>query len=292
MSYKKPSQSSESKSYLLNGRSLNIEHFQKEVAPLKPLEQTLAQAVSFFPSISPHEGFLALLIFRRKWVLKVHPDREAELRELFKGDQILIAKEVLHSDTRLMVNRLKRMLAQVLAPEFSKKILVKGRVFDAHELWKEHPYAFSLMATYEPRDILRATRLFLVGFVRKMLLEDYTDSEILNLDKEWQNQIHRTNRRGLPRFVLLDCETQAGYEETITRLQNHLGHQLEPILRYRCATPSGGIHVVLEITDNLREAVFKDKILQDLESSKEVEIKTGGFLTHLDVGLNPGVRTL
>ena len=247
-------------------------------------------ALSFLPKSDPHEGFLALLIFRRKWIIHRFPEKEEEVRNSFKGDQILVAKELLHSDKRLMANRLMRMLAQVLSPEFSKHIAAKGKVFNANELWKKYPYAFSLMITYEPRNILQATKGFFAEFTRKLLFEEYTLSEILNFDKEWQSRIHKTNRKNAPRYLLLDCENFESYEAVAECLTGRFGEEFAQVLRYRCRTPSGGVHVILEITDAVQELLFKRRILLDLEKQQTVELKTGGFLTHLDVGVNPLIR--
>lgn len=207
----------------------------------------IERAFQFLPRLRENEAFLALVIFRRKWLVKAFPEREEEFRRLFKGSQILIGKEVLHSNKRLMLNRVKRLLSQFTSPMYSKEILVKGRVFDAYELWKRSPFGFSLMVTFEPRDVLSATKSFLADFTEKMLFENYDLSEVLNFDKEWQNRIQKSSRRG-ERSVLVDCETPESFREVLSRAR-----KFEEAVRYCVQTPSGGAHLIFQITDDTRD---------------------------------------
>lgn len=250
---------------------------------------TMDKALDLLPELNEYEGFCCFLLLRRKWIIKHNPDKEEEIRNLFKGDQILISKDVLHGTKRHMRNRFKKILSSILSPWFSKEIYVKGNVFDAHALYKDHPYAFSLMVTYEPRNVLKGTYNFVANMTKSLLYQNYSPSVVYNFDREWQSYVHKSNRKGTERFLMLDCENEETFEIVKEKLTDT---RLIENVRYAVTTPSGGAHVILKITDEVTDVVFRKKEFLFLERNGDLEIKTGNFLTHLDVGINPYVSTV
>ena len=54
------------------------------------------KVLDLLPELNEYEGFCCFLLLRRKWIIKHNPDKKEEIRNLFKGDQILISKGVLY----------------------------------------------------------------------------------------------------------------------------------------------------------------------------------------------------
>ena len=243
----------------------------------------MKNCLSCLPKINENEGFVALLMVRRKWMLAHDPKNEAGIREKFKSDQMLVGKELLVGDERNMENRIKRLLSG-LSKDYSKKLLIKGHIYDAYELWQEFPHAFSLMVTYEPRDLLRATKALLVDTTWALLFDNYSPRLINNFGQEWISKVQKTARKNPPRYLLLDCDDQKAADIVAKRLVQR------PV--YAVTTPSGGTHYVVEITEEIKYQVYIKDQFRPLIQEGALEIKTNDFLTHLDVGIDPLVKAI
>ena len=237
----------------------------------------------WLPGIDGDEGFVALLIVRRKWMINHDPEKEVEIKKKFKSDQMLVGKELLTGDERNMENRIKRLLSWI-SKDYSKKLLIKGHIYDAYELWCEFPHAFSLMVTYEPRDLLKATKTLLVDAVRALLFDNYSSKLINNFGQEWISKVQKTGRGKLPGYLLLDCEDQKAADIVAEKLVQ------KPV--YAVTTPSGGVHYVVEITKEIRDQVYIKDEFRPLLQEGRLEVKTNDFLTHLDAGINPMVKAI
>lgn len=88
---------------------------------LRKVITTMDKALDLLPELNEYEGFCCFLLMRRKWIIKRNPDKEEEIRELFKGDQILISKDVLHGTKRHMKNRLKKSFLPFFLPGSARR---------------------------------------------------------------------------------------------------------------------------------------------------------------------------
>lgn len=255
------------------------------------------------PEFSEDEGFVAILMCRRKWLLAHTPEKEPEFREAFPSNEVLISRAVLKGDKDTMMYKLKH-LVQFLSPEVGYFTRSKGRKINVADLYREHPEGFSLMSTYEPRNLVKAGKQFLYKTIGKLLHKNEPDYRLYqNLDKEWISYVHKTRRvRGedKPAFVLLDFDNRSRVlkEADVVNIRAYLADKkLLDNVSYACTSPSNGVHVILSIDSYVGKTLFakQHEIIKEIreitEGRLELEIKTDQCLTHIP-GVNPHVRRL
>jgi len=265
------------------------------------------------PQYEPDEGFVVLLMFRRKWLIAHEPEKEREYRDTFRSDQTLIGKAVLSGERKRFPARL-RYLLRLLSPDVGKVLSVKGAEFSVADLYRKYPQAFSLMITFEPRSLVKAALSFCLNTLEEITKAALRGGEvptrlIQNLDKEWISQVHRHRREhGRTKYLLLDFDRDnvfvpSNSTDTLTfaraLLEKLTSSPLRGNLAYACTTPSRGLHIVLSIDKNVeneiyrRQYAFEEEIYGLAEATnfplKEIEYKTGQVLTHIP-GVNSTVK--
>lgn len=210
---------------------------------------------------------------------------------MISGKENAIARTVLRGDREKMVRDLK-LLCLNLMPEVGRRY---GRLpMPVAEMYQKYPEAFSLLVTFEPRDLLRASQKFAVGLAREFIEGNVDEHLVRNVDKEWIRYVHKSRRvkENGPRFVLLDFDVEQ-HEINFSTVENYLRHfNVWPQVKYMCTTPDGGVHAVLEINASVGEGILRrqKEIISHAKElgCKEIEIKTGQCLTHVP-GINPNV---
>jgi len=261
------------------------------------------------------EGFICLIMFRRKWLIKQFPEKELEFRNLFRSDEMCIEKFVLSGNIFKFSNKIITKLS-VLTEDFAKEKVFKGVKYNVALLYKEYKNAFSILITYEPRDLFKAARMMVIEYVRKLISGDFTERDIQHLDYEWYKFVHKSKRKnGNKKFVLVDIDYNSRFESKENFCYNDILNRFIKLLqsfllnldiidnlKYACTTPSKGMHLLFEIDEKVGKNIFKERcnFVSNIKSFgeqvkfgiEEVEIKTGQCLTHIPAGINDYVRDM
>ena len=268
------------------------------------IEKVLTFLEKRLPQTESHEGFLLMLLFRRKWLITFYPEKEEYFRKTFPADQICFMKFVLLSSEKEKWDFKIRHMLSIFSPEFSKPKILKGNIFQSADLHREYPEAFSLYITYEPRDILKATKHLVVEASRAFIYGNYNENFFLHFDYEWLSAIHKSKRSSGEKFVLVDLDLENVENNSLHSFVHALADLFAPVrgnVYYACTTPTSGIHILLRVDKPVQEFVFKGK--KNVESEckniassygfglKELSVQTGQCLTHVP-GVNPYVKDI
>lgn len=267
------------------------------------------------PSFHSMEGFVCLILFRRKWLIKQFPEKELKFRHLFNSDEMCVEKFVLSGDIFKFSNKVITKLS-VLTEDFAKEKVFKSVKYNIALLYREYKNAFSILITYEPKDLFKAARMMVTEYVRKLIDRDFTERDIQHLDYEWYRFVHKSKRRSEnKKFVLVDIDYSNKFENEenfcyndilnrfIKLLQNFLLNlDIIDNLKYACTTPSKGMHLLFEIDEKVGKNIFRERnnFVSSIKSFgeqvrfgiEEVEIKTGQCLTHIPAGINDYVMDI
>lgn len=264
------------------------------------------------PELNEDEAFYYMIIFRRKWLIKQNPDKEKEIRKYFNSDEMKIDSGLLKGNPHNFLAQLRKSI-NILFNDRKFKFY-KGKCFNINKLYLEYVKAFSLLITFEPRSIIDGLRNFCFDMLEILTQSDKSNKlhELIHCDKTLISYIHKERRRKGNKFVLIDIDFDSNcinnlkiksnsdlYEILDERRNNYLNSirkyfeniKIISNVRYVCSTPSYGLHIILEIDENVGEKVFrnreifrKDLIAIGFEWNyliDNVEIKTGQCLTHI-----------
>ena len=244
-----------------------------------------------------NEGFVAILMFRRKWAIKYYPFVEQYFKENFKSNECIIDKCVLSgkSDFNQKVNV---MIESLKNHNISKdKKLRNGENIKWSKLYEKFPKAFSLMITYAPRDLKQAAKKLTLSMVNILMNDNVDDNwKFLHLDKEWCKFVQMNNSRKNSYLLLdFDWKFSNGNSERYNKIlnylkENNLNNNIEKVI----ITPSGGLHVILKIDKNVQKGFFKriGQFKEDIAKLVGIfpEHVVNKFLTHVPCELGNFVR--
>ena len=252
-----------------------------------------------FVPFTDTEGFVIYLMLRRKWLVKNYPDKREYFEEIFKSNENIIAKTALTGNTDNFLPKIKLLKYNLNIRK--QKTLRTGDIITIDDLYKKYPLGFSIVFTYEPKDLIKAGKNYTSQLFNMLIDCDIEKNKWIftNLDKEWYRNIHRKSRRtNGQKYLLLDFDLYCdNYSKTISKytvLVKFLKKiKLYNNVTYAVTTPSFGLHIVLKIDGMLQNIFFKNrrKFLEDIKNvvGAEPDVLVRDFMTHIPF-LNENVK--
>ena len=236
-------------------------------------------------------GYVFLLLLRRKWLINNTYLTEKTAKELFPSCEMCVGKYVITGDLIGIDYKINRLLS-VLTKSVNKKMVFKGKEYDLPELYDMYPDAFSLLITLQPRDLIKASKKLTKKMVDIFMSND-TDQQLKvarNVGQEWVSEVQKYSDNRYP-MVLVDIDYNLGYKQLdILRsgIPNLFSEEIAKHYIYGCLTPSGGAHLIFRINKETGTYFFKqqDKIKEKLSillhiSPENIEINSmSNKITH------------
>jgi len=273
------------------------------------------------PPLKEDEAFYYILLFRRKWLIKQKPENEELFRKIFNSDEMKIDSGILKGNRHNFVGELFKSIYNLACNKEKYKFL-KGKYFNVNKLFLMYPNTFSLLITFEPRNIKRGLKKYCFEMLNN-IIENKNKNSIIHCDKELQSFIHSSRRIEGKKYVLIDIDFDSKLfeehklnsinekeqfiknirEKYINNLKEYLNEtDILNNLEYACSTPSFGMHLIFSIDEKVGNVIFKRREFFTKElialgfstkyTIKEVEVKTGQCLTHIPTIINPLVENL
>ena len=264
------------------------------------------------PLLPVGEAFYVMLLFRRKWLLSNYYLEKA--KEFFPSDQVKIGECLLYYPTINWYAKVESVLSSLRSGSCYK--IIKGKVFNFSEIYYQYCNAFSLVITFEPRNVIKGIKEYSFQTLKRLIDEPNPEDcpALMKPDKEILSQIHKKRSRGR-KFVLVDFDLDSNAyltkedqekvpevrEKYLSALKAYLTDELAILknLKYVCSTPSYGFHMIFELSHNVQEVMFKRRaqVLSEMRKLakefkfplKEIEFKTGQCLTHIPY-FNPLIK--
>jgi len=248
-------------------------------------------------------GFVFLIIFRRKWLITNQYLSEEKAIELFPSSEMCFGKCLIPGDaTDDKIDYKVNQLLSVMTDCVEKKMTFKGISCSLESIYRSYPEAISLMFTF-PRDLIKATKRLVKKSIDVLFSNDM--DRIIRMsqhyDQEWISVCQSTaDRNYIYGFIDIDYDIVSKYNLIVIR--NRLfefAKQIGLTIMYAVTTVSGGLHIIVELNDHTRRILFAKsdnlvcKLLMDLfEGIQENMIEIGttsNKITHLPFNSNVDV---
>jgi len=249
-------------------------------------------------------GFVFLIIFRRKWLVANNYLSQDGATRYFPSSEMCLGKCLVPGDGSYdKFNYKINNLLSYLADEVNKKMMFKGSYYELRDIYKHFPRAISLMFTF-PRDLLKGSKKLIKKSIDIMLSED--QERIIRLsqhyDQEWISVCQSiSDRRYNFGFIDIDYDIVDKYDQDYDKLRDIVASFLNATNLtsvYAVTTISGGLHIIVTLDESNRKYLFSkhSSIFNDISGhfdipQNSVEISTtSNKITHLP--FNPRVHVL
>ena len=252
---------------------------------------------------SEENGYVFLLIFRRKWLISNRYLSEEQAHELFPSSEMCLGKCYVpgHEINKRIDYKVNQLLS-IMTETAEKKMVFKGNLYDLKDIYNRFPNAISLMFTF-PRDTRKASKRLIKKSIDVMLGNDNVRINRLchHYDQEWISLIQATSHRKYTfGFIDIDYDLVRAYNkdyDTLTAKIEEFCNETNLKIIYCVTTISGGIHLIVELNRESSKTLFSkhyynntikiltDKFLQIDASMVEIGT-TSNKITHLPFNEN------
>lgn len=245
-----------------------------------------------------HNGYVFLLIFRRKWLINNRYQSDEEARKLFPSSEMCLGKCYVpgHEIKKRLDYKIGQLLS-LLDERYGKEMIFKGNKYFLPEIYNNYPDSISLLFTF-PRDVIKASKKLIKKSFDTMLSSD--NLKIINLtqhlDQEWISSLQATSdRKTVFGLIDIDYNLVQEYNSNYTQISQNIFKLCESLnfkLIYCVTTISGGVHLIIKLNPESGKLLFSkeyySKTLLEIQrvfkniDATHVEIgTTANKITHL-----------